>query len=155
VRCILWFYFSWSYSILKYPPTFYLRSFLFQHPLLYLYYDALLVKRHLIYLGIFTRVLLYTHILVSWGGVRLSPLGTSATNWPIVPAPDDRWWVWSSQWNENWQGIPKYSEKTCASVTLSTTNPTWPGLGSNTGLRSGKPATNRLSYDAAPRIWIL
>jgi hypothetical protein len=29
-------------------------------------------------------------LLVSWGGVRLSPLGTSATNWPIVPAPDDR-----------------------------------------------------------------
>jgi hypothetical protein len=28
--------------------------------------------------------------LVSWGGVRLSPLGTSATNWPIVPVPDDR-----------------------------------------------------------------
>jgi hypothetical protein len=28
--------------------------------------------------------------LVSWGGVRLSPLGTSATNWTIVPAPDDR-----------------------------------------------------------------
>jgi hypothetical protein len=27
--------------------------------------------------------------LVSSGGVRLSPLGTSATNWPIVPAPDD------------------------------------------------------------------
>jgi hypothetical protein len=26
--------------------------------------------------------------LVSWGGVRLSLLGTSATNWPIVPAPD-------------------------------------------------------------------
>jgi hypothetical protein len=28
--------------------------------------------------------------LVSWGGVRLSPLGTSATNWPIVRGPDDR-----------------------------------------------------------------
>jgi hypothetical protein len=28
--------------------------------------------------------------LVSWGGVRLSPLGTAATNWPIVPAPDDK-----------------------------------------------------------------
>jgi hypothetical protein len=27
--------------------------------------------------------------------VRLSPLGTSATNWPIVAALDDRWWVWS------------------------------------------------------------
>jgi hypothetical protein len=28
--------------------------------------------------------------LVSSGGVILSPLGTSATNWPLVPAPDDR-----------------------------------------------------------------
>jgi hypothetical protein len=28
-------------------------------------------------------------VLVSWGGVRLSPLGMSATNWPIAPAPDD------------------------------------------------------------------
>jgi hypothetical protein len=36
--------------------------------------------------------------LISWGGVRRSPLGTSATNWPIVPAPDDRW-VWSIWWN--------------------------------------------------------
>jgi hypothetical protein len=27
--------------------------------------------------------------LVSCGGVRLSPLDTSATIWPIVPAPDD------------------------------------------------------------------
>jgi hypothetical protein len=26
---------------------------------------------------------------LGWGGVRLSPLGTSATNWPIVSAPDD------------------------------------------------------------------
>jgi hypothetical protein len=31
-----------------------------------------------------------TFLLVSCGVVRLSPLGTSATNWPIVPAPDDR-----------------------------------------------------------------
>jgi hypothetical protein len=37
--------------------------------------------------------------LVSWGGVRLSPLGTSATNWPIVPALDNRWWMWK-QWVE-------------------------------------------------------
>jgi hypothetical protein len=27
---------------------------------------------------------------ISWGGVRLSPLVTLATNWPIVRAPDDR-----------------------------------------------------------------
>lgn len=26
----------------------------------------------------------------SWGGLGLSPLATSATVWPIVPAPDDR-----------------------------------------------------------------
>jgi hypothetical protein len=30
--------------------------------------------------------------LVSLGGVRLSPLGMLATNWPIVPGPDDRRW---------------------------------------------------------------
>jgi hypothetical protein len=87
--------------------------------------------------------------LVSWGGVRLSPLGTSATNWPIVPAPDDRWWVWSIRWNENWQGKPMYSEKTCPSATLSTANPTWPEMGSNPDRRGGNPAANGLSYGAA------
>jgi hypothetical protein len=73
---------------------------------------------------------------------ELSPVGTSANIWPIVPAPDDRWWVWSSRWNEDWQGKPKYSEKTCPSVTLSTTNPTWPDLESNPDRRGRKPATN-------------
>jgi hypothetical protein len=34
----------------------------------------------------------------------LNPLGTSVTNWPTVPAPDGTLWVWSSRWNENWQG---------------------------------------------------
>jgi hypothetical protein len=88
--------------------------------------------------------------LVSRGGVRLSPLGTSATNSPIVPAPDERWWwVCSSRWNENWQGKPKYSEKTCPSATLFTTNPTWHDLGSNPGRRYGKPATKCLSYGTA------
>jgi hypothetical protein len=83
-----------------------------------------------------------------WG--ETESLATSATNWPIVPAPDDRWWwVWSSRWNENWQGKPKYSEKAYPSATLSTTNPTWPDLGSNPGRRGGKPATNRLSYGTA------
>jgi hypothetical protein len=89
-------------------------------------------------------------VVVSWGGVRPSPLGTLANIWPIVPAPDDRWWWrWSSRWNENWQGKPKYWEKTCPSATLSTTNLTWPGLGSNPSCRGGKPATNRLSYGTA------
>jgi hypothetical protein len=84
------------------------------------------------------------------GGLRLSPPGTSATNWPIVPAQGGRWWlVCGSRRNENWQGKPKYSEKTCPSATLSTTNPTWPDLGLNPGRRGGKPATKRLSYETA------
>jgi hypothetical protein len=82
--------------------------------------------------------------------VRLIPLGTSATIWPTVPAPDDRWWwVWSSRWNENWQGKLKYSEKTCLNATLSIIHPTWPDLGLNQGRRDGKPANNYLRYDTA------
>jgi hypothetical protein len=57
--------------------------------------------------------------------------------WPIVPAPDNRWWMWSSRWNENWQRKPKYSEKSCPSATLSITNPTWRNLGSNPGVTVG------------------
>jgi hypothetical protein len=87
--------------------------------------------------------------LVSWGGLRLLPLGSSAANWFILPAPVERWWVGSSRWNENWQGKPKYSQKTCPSATLSTTNPEWSDLGSNTGRRDGKPATNHPSYGMA------
>jgi hypothetical protein len=45
---------------------------------------------------------------------------------------------WSSRWNENWQGKPKYSEKTCLSATLSTTNATWPVQSSNP-CRGGEP----------------
>jgi hypothetical protein len=57
------------------------------------------------------------------------------------------WWrIWCS---EDWQGKPKYSEKTCPSATLSTTNPTCQNPGSNPGFRGGKPATNGLSYGAA------
>jgi hypothetical protein len=56
---------------------------------------------------------------------------------------------WSSWWNENWQGKPKYSEKTYPSATLSTTK-SHMTTRSRTPDRSGwKPATNRLSYGAA------
>jgi hypothetical protein len=57
-------------------------------------------------------------------------------------------WGWRIWWNE-WQGKPKYSEKTCPGATLSTTNPTWPDPGLDPGRRGGKPATNRFSYGAA------
>jgi hypothetical protein len=58
------------------------------------------------------------------------------------------WW-WRIWWNDDWQGKPKFSEKTCPSATLSATNPTWPDPGANPGRRGGNPATNRLSYGAA------
>jgi hypothetical protein len=35
-------------------------------------------------------------------------------------------WGWRIWWNDDWQGKPKYSEKTCPIATSSTTNPTWP-----------------------------
>jgi hypothetical protein len=70
--------------------------------------------------------------------------------WPIVSAPDDRWcWLWRNWWNEHWQGKSKYSEKTCPSATLSTTDLTWLDPGLNPGRHGGKPAANRLSYGAA------
>jgi hypothetical protein len=61
-------------------------------------------------------------------------------------------WLWGwriIRWNEDWQGKPKYSEKTSPGATLSTTNPTWPDPGLNPGRHCGKPAINRLSYGAA------
>jgi hypothetical protein len=63
--------------------------------------------------------------------------------------------LWSNWWNEDWQGKPKYSEKTCPSTILSTTNPTWPDPCANPSRRGGKPATNRLSYGAAESVPLL
>jgi hypothetical protein len=54
---------------------------------------------------------IYFFKFLGWGGVRSSPFGTSATKWPTVPAPDDRW-VWNVWSNEIWQGKPEYSEET-------------------------------------------
>jgi hypothetical protein len=48
-----------------------------------------------------------------------------------------------------WQENPRYSEKTCPNVSLSTTNPTLPDLASNPGCRGRKRATNRLSLGMA------
>jgi hypothetical protein len=52
------------------------------------------------------------------------------------------------QWRSVWES-EMYSEKTCPSATLSTTNLTWLDRALNPGRRGGKPATNRLSYGAA------
>jgi hypothetical protein len=67
------------------------------------------------------------------------------------------WWLWSSWWNENWQGKLKYSEKTCPSVILSTTNSTWLGVGLNWGCRGANLAIYYLSYCMAwhhPSQWV-
>jgi hypothetical protein len=86
---------------------------------------------------------------VSISGVRLWVSWYSGHYWSIVPAPVDRWWwLWRNWWNEDWQGKPNHSEKTCPSATLSTTNPTWLDPGFNLGRRGRKPATNRLRFGA-------
>jgi hypothetical protein len=72
-----------------------------------------------------------------WGGTYVTRY--CGHFWPIVQPQmiDEGDW-----WNEDWQGKPKYSEKTCPSPTLSTTNPTWPDPGSNPGRRGGKGAVS-------------
>jgi hypothetical protein len=44
-----------------------------------------------------------------------------------------------------WQGKPKYSEKTYSSAALSTTDHTWLDPDSNQGRRDGKPATTHIA----------
>jgi hypothetical protein len=55
-------------------------------------------------------------------------------------------------WNGTDRIKQKFSEKhsnTLHNDTLSTTNLTWTGMGSNLDLRSERSVTNRLSHDAA------
>jgi hypothetical protein len=85
-------------------------------------------------------------------GVGLSPLYCGYF-WPIVPTPGDRWgWLWRNLWNEDWQGKPKYSEKTCPSATSSTTNPTWPDF-FKIFLHSILRSTPRSRRVESSRIW--
>jgi hypothetical protein len=77
--------------------------------------------------------------------VRLSPLGTSASNWPLIPAPDDGecgvvGGMRIDRGNRSTRRKP-------APVPLCPSQIPY-DLGSNPGRRGGKPATNRLSYGA-------
>jgi hypothetical protein len=81
-------------------------------------------------------------------GVQTGPTRYVGHWMAYCTCPGWLWW-WRIWWNEDWQGKPKYSEKTFPSATSSTTNPTWPDPGSNPGRSGEKPATNRLSYGAA------
>jgi hypothetical protein len=40
-----------------------------------------------------------------WGETESTWYGSHC--WPIAPAPDELWWLWSSRLNEDWQGKPK------------------------------------------------
>jgi hypothetical protein len=81
--------------------------------------------------------------------VRLSPLVTAATT-DLLYQPQ-----MTDDADCGAIGGMKYSEKTCPSATLSTTNPKWRDPGSKPGRRGGKPATNRLSYGADLMLRIL
>jgi hypothetical protein len=75
----------------------------------------------------------------------LGPLGTAATNTPIVPAPgdyDDG--EIGGMIGRETQVLGENLPQCC----LSTTNPTC-CPDANPGRRGGKPATNRLSYGTA------
>jgi hypothetical protein len=61
-------------------------------------------------------------------------------------------WIWSNWWNKNWHWKLKYYKKSSQNATLSTTNSTWPDLGSNVRRRLGKPAINRLSCGTANAV---
>jgi hypothetical protein len=92
-----------------------------------------------------SRSLIFNFFLIGvlWGGV-LAGSTRHVGHWmAYCTCPGWIWW-WRIWWNEDWQGKPKYSEKTCPNAALSTTNPTLPDPGS----RGGKPATNLLSYEA-------
>jgi hypothetical protein len=52
----------------------------------------------------------------------------------------------------DWQQRLKYSEETCPSAALSSTNPTLLDPNSNPGLPPGKPATDRLVYGMAINV---
>jgi hypothetical protein len=80
-----------------------------------------------------------------------NPFWVHSARRPLLAFCTYPWWLWRWRilWNEDWQGKPKHSERTCPSATLSTTNPTSPDSGANPGRRGEKPATNRLSYGTA------
>jgi hypothetical protein len=75
------------------------------------------------------------------GGVQLGPLGTPATDWPIVPAPGDY-----DDGEFGGMEIGRGGENPPLSPPQIPLDKT---AGSNPGRRGGKPATNRLSYGAA------
>jgi hypothetical protein len=87
---------------------------------------------------------LFFLICIVGGGIKVH----STLRPPMAYCASPGWlWWWRNRRND-WQGKPKYSERTCPSAALCTTNPTCCPY-ANPGRRSGKPASNRLSYGTA------
>jgi hypothetical protein len=84
------------------------------------------------------------------GGVQLGPLSTAATNGLLCQPRVIMMMEIMVEWVP---GKPKYSEKTCPSAALSTTNPTC-CPDANPGRRGGKPASKRLNYGTA-KLWCM
>jgi hypothetical protein len=81
------------------------------------------------------------------GGFQLGPLGTSATNWPIVPAPGD---YEDGEFGGMMVGRENRStRRKCAPVPFVHHKSYVNWSGANPGRRGGKPATNRFSYGTA------
>jgi hypothetical protein len=76
------------------------------------------------------------------GAVQLGPLGTAA----YCASPG--WLWWRNWWNDDWQRKPKYSETTCSSAALPTTNPTW---SARTRTRAAATGSQRLTAWATAR----
>jgi hypothetical protein len=76
-------------------------------------------------------------------GFRASPVCPSGKGNMYMKTSTQHWW------NDTDGGKPMYSEKTCPTATLSTTNVTWTNLKSNLGLRGEKSVTNPLQNKSA------
>jgi hypothetical protein len=81
------------------------------------------------------------------GGVQMGPLGTSATEWPIVPVPRDYddgefGGMKIGRGNRSTRSKPAPAPLCPPQIALDQTRARTPGR------RGGKPATNHLSYSA-------
>jgi hypothetical protein len=92
---------------------------------------------------------MYFFLIGIVGGGIQGPLGTVATNRPIVPTPVD--YDDGEIGGKIGRGNRSTRRKPAPMPLLSTTNPTcFPDA--NPGRRGGKPATNRLSYGTAMHV---
>jgi hypothetical protein len=83
----------------------------------------------------------------SWGGVRQTPLRTSAINWPVVPTP-----VTDEYEEFGGMRIGRGNQVLRGNLPLCPPQIPRDDLGSNPGCCSGKLVTNRLSYGIASFI---